>query len=183
MIGNPPGSKLPDDPTAQPPPASGDATHRQATMRSRAIAASLGGIVSILMRSKEHRHIPIGDLEALIGPAIAAEQFAIAEARDPKTGFVAPVAFVTWATVSADVDRQLTDVTTNSFRLSPADWRSGPIPWIMTAAGDRRATTSLIEQIIGSRLGGNPAKFRARDETGQTRIAEMRLAAQSAAQA
>ena len=45
------------------------------------LAATLGEIVSVLMRSPQHRHVFLADLEVSVLPALATGQFALAEAK------------------------------------------------------------------------------------------------------
>jgi len=141
-----------------------------ATARSRSIATNLGALVSIMMRSPEFRNHTLSELEVLVGPALAANHVAIVEARDPKTGIVAPVAAALWAMVSADVDQRLSDVSIDKPRLEPKEWRSGPIPWIITAVGDQRALAALMEQLVSSRFPATPPKIRVRDKEGRAQV-------------
>lgn len=149
---------------------------KDAVARSRAIAAGLGGIVSVLMRAPDFRNATIGDLEWLVGPPLAVDQFAIAEGHHAETGIVAPVAIVLWAMVSEEVDKRLSDVATPNPRLEPKDWRSGSIPWVVVAAGDRRALTSLLEQLVKAKFKGAKAKIRVRDTNGQEKVVELGVA-------
>lgn len=126
--------------------------------------------MSIMMRSPEFRNQTLSEIEGLVGPALSADQVAIVEARDPQTGIVAPVAAALWAMVSQDVDLRLSDVTIDKPRLEPKEWRSGPIPWIITAIGDQRALAALIEQLVLSRFPDTPPKIRVRDKDGTSKI-------------
>lgn len=177
MTNSPPrdaGKTLP--PLATGASKSGGKPSKDAVARSRAIAAGLGGIVSVLMRAPDFRNATIGDLEWLVGPPLAADQFAIAEGHHAETGIVAPVAIVLWAMVSDEVDKRLSDVGTPSPRLDPKDWRSGSILWVVVAAGDRRALTSLLEQLVKAKFKGTKAKIRVRDTNGQEKVVELGVA-------
>lgn len=175
MTNTPPrdaGKTLPQTSATKP----GGKPPKDAVARSRAIAAGLGGIVSVLMRAPDYRNATIGDLEWLVGPPLAADQFAIAEGHHAETGIVAPVAIVLWAMVSDEVDKRLSDVTTPNPRLEPKDWRSGSMPWVVAAVGDRRALTSLLEQLVKAKFKGAKAKIRVRDPNGQEKVVELGVA-------
>ena len=89
----------------------------------------------LLLRSSQENH-SVADLGWLVVPAVANGQFAVAEARSQETGAITPVGALLWALVSADVDKHLTDLSA-PLRLKPNEWRSGDIPWIILAIGDR----------------------------------------------
>lgn len=148
---------------------------QQAAARSRALAASLGAVVAILMRSPEYRNAALSDIEKLIGPAIGFDQVAIVEARDPNSGIVAPVAAVLWAQVSPEIDQRLSDTANPKPQLEPRDWKSGPIPWIITAVGAKGAVSKLLEQLVKARFADTPPKIRVRDKDGQSKIGFVRV--------
>jgi hypothetical protein len=62
-----------------PPPALDEKT--QQFWRGKLAAANFGGAVSLFMRSPEHRHYTMADLEWCFLPALALNQFMAAEAR------------------------------------------------------------------------------------------------------
>ncbi|MCB1505311.1 MAG: toxin-activating lysine-acyltransferase [Hyphomicrobiaceae bacterium] len=143
-----------------------------ATQRSRTISAQLGAIVAVLMRSPDHRQIPIGDLEGLVGPALAIGQFAIAEGRG-NTGIVVPVAAITWALVSEEVDQRLSDLTNDKPRLEPKEWRSGTIPWIITAAGEMKVLNPLLKHLTEKQFANFGPKIRLRSNEGKVMVAQV----------
>jgi hemolysin-activating ACP:hemolysin acyltransferase len=63
--------------------------------------------VLTLMRTRQHRHSFLGNLEWLELPAIATNRFMVAEHRDSATGISLPAAVVLWAQVSDEVDARL----------------------------------------------------------------------------
>jgi hemolysin-activating ACP:hemolysin acyltransferase len=69
--------------------------------------ARLGQIALVLMRTRQHRYSFLGDLEWLVLPAIATNQFMVAEHRDSAIGISIPAAVVLWAQVSNEVDARL----------------------------------------------------------------------------
>lgn len=59
---------------------------RNAAMLSKALMAALGQIVTVLMRTAEHRAKPLTDLEWLAIPAVMTGQFAVVEAQSKANG-------------------------------------------------------------------------------------------------
>jgi hypothetical protein len=78
-----------------------DETHRNAAA-SKFFAAS-----PIFSRSPAHKHYSLADIEWTVVPPVAAGQFYVVEITDKERGFRAPVAAVTWALVSQEVDARL----------------------------------------------------------------------------
>lgn len=148
-----------------PPGARADSPTR---LRSQTV--TLGSVMSILMRSAEYRKVTLGEIEALIAPPLGFDQVAIAEARDAKSGAIAPVALVLWASVSAEVDARLGDVSVERPRLTPGDWQSGDIPWIIAIAGNKAAAGKLLEQLIKARFAETPPKIRVKKKDGTSAI-------------
>ena len=68
---------------------------------------TLGQIVTILMRSPQHKERPLADLEWLVAPALRTGQFQMAEGLDPSTGARGPLALVLWASVSDEAEGRL----------------------------------------------------------------------------
>jgi len=170
--------KNPDSSSSMEPAGSGQPQGgldlETATARSRALAASLGAVVAIMMRSPEHRNATLSEIESLVGPPLGLDQIAIVEARDPDSGIVAPVAAILWAMVSPEVDARLANIADAKPRLEPRDWRSGPIPWIITAIGHKTAVTQILEQIVTSRFPDSPPKIRVREKDGSVKIGLVR---------
>lgn len=168
-------------PTAHAPPANasgmkpaGDPAHseatRQAMLRSKAVAAALGGVVAVMIQSPDYRYNTLADLEWLVGPSISLQQFALVEAPVANGGHIVPVAAVLWAMVAPDVDARLSRELDRPIRLSPSEWKSGDIPWIVVAAGDRNAMAPLLQQLSESKFKGNPPKIRVRAADGKVTV-------------
>ena len=128
----------------------------------RRVAAAFGEIVAVLLRSPQHRHMFLADLEWLILPAIATGQFALAEARQKETGMAAPVAVLLWASVADEVDARLSSNLGQVMRLKPAEWASGGNAWLVEAVGDPRAVKALIDQTLAGPLKGRGLKVATR---------------------
>ena len=136
---------------------------RQRATKSKLLQASVVDIVSVLMRSPQFRNVTLADLEELVVPAITTGRFMIAEAQANKSGFITPVAVVLWASVSEEIDRQLSETRDQPVRLAPKDWKSGDIPWVIVAAGDQRLVKALQQRLQETVLKGRPLKSRSTD--------------------
>lgn len=152
-----------------------------ARAHSRALAANLGAVVAIMMRSPEHRNATLSEIETLVGPPLGLDQIAIVEAHDAESGIVAPAAAVLWAMVSPETDARLSNAADTKPRLEPGDWRSGPIPWVIAAIGHKTAATQLLEQFVKSRFPDSPPKIRIREKDGSVRIGLVRIGSPQAA--
>jgi cytolysin-activating lysine-acyltransferase len=140
---------------------------RQGVAESKEILASFGKVVSLLMRTPQFKNVPLSSLEELVVPALTTGQFMIAEAQIKKSGLVTPVALVLWASVSEEIDQRLSDNGSEPVRLAPKDWKSGDIPWLIIAAGDKRLIKALLERIQETALKGRLLKFRSADKVDE----------------
>src|SRR5947209_5511459 len=102
---------------------------------SKLFAASIGDMVVLLSRSPAHKHFSLADIEWLVLPPVIARQFYVVEAADKERGFRAPIAAVTWAFVSEEIDQRLTEQIDGRVRLRPEEWKSGKMAWIIDAIG------------------------------------------------
>ena len=139
------------------------------------VAASFGEIITLLMRSPADKSITLQDLEWMVVPAIMTGQFAVADAQSKETGAVMPVGAVLWAFVSAEVDQKLTANPDQPARLSPGDWRSGDIPWVVMAIGEPKIVGGLLQQLVKTVFAGKSAKMRARGADGKIAIGRLEV--------
>ena len=155
----------------------------------RRVAAAFGEIVAVLLRSPQHRHMFLADLEWLILPAIATGQFALAEARQKETGMAAPVAVLLWASVADEVDARLVSACASvahqqpRVRLKPAEWASGGNAWLVEAVGDPRAVKALVDQTLAGPLKGRGLKVATRGADGKPAMQILRAGEGGAAAA
>ena len=133
---------------------------RQRAAKSKQLQAAFGQIVGLLMRTPQFKSMPLSQLEELVVPAMTTGQFMIAEAQAKQSGLIAPVAAILWASVSEEVDRQLSETRDQPVRLAPKDWKSGDIPWVIVAAGDPRLVKALQQRLQETVLKGRPLKSR-----------------------
>ena len=138
---------------------------RQLTGARHAIA--IGQITGIMIRSPQHRFAFLADLEWLVLPALGSDQFAIHETFDRASGHKMPAACVLWATVSHEVDARLCATPTFRPRLKPEEWTSGPIPWLMDAAGYPHLTELLVKTLVYQRFRATGIKTYSRGKDGK----------------
>lgn len=112
---------------------------------SKLFAASIGDMVIVLSRSPAHKHYSLADVEWMVLPPVAAGQFYIVEAAHKERGFRVPIAAVTWALVSEEVDAGLREQARQRVRLRPDEWKSGKIGWLIDAAGDAKGLDAALQ--------------------------------------
>jgi|SRR5271166_4173976 len=142
---------------------------RTATVRQADLA--LGQIASVLMRSPQHKHYSLADLEWLVLPAVLSEQFRVAQAQ--QSGAPTPVGVALWASVSADVDKRLSDLSVPA-RLRPDEWRSGDIPWLMELVCDARVQQALLKDLGETTFKGRAIKMRVRGADGKMQVGTLK---------
>jgi cytolysin-activating lysine-acyltransferase len=142
------------------------------------IEIALGQIVSLLIRSAHHKQHSLADLEWMLLPAVLAGQFRIAHAQAQPSGPRTPVAAALWASVSSEVDQRLSDLS-NPLRLSPQEWRSGDILWLVDTVGDARVVPQLLKHLQETAFKGRDMKVRVRGEDGKTGIGILRGASEN----
>lgn len=179
-------------PAAEPPPAAGAALNapgaahgslskdQVAATISKLISAAIGEAVLVLSRSPTHKHFALADIEWMVLPPVLSGQAFISEATNKDNGTRVPIALVTWAGVSAEVDRRLTEGVGTPMRLRPDEWTSGDIVWIIDAVGDQRVVTGALARLLGGPLKDRDAKVVMRDGGGQLKIASLRDVAAAA---
>jgi cytolysin-activating lysine-acyltransferase len=133
----------------------------------RQIDVTLGQIVAILMRSAQHKQRPLADLEWLVLPAVLSGQCRVAQAQ--QSGIAVPVGVALWASVSADVDQRLSDLSA-PWRLQPDEWRSGDIPWIVELVADTSTQQALLKHLGETVFKGRRIRMRVRDANGKMQI-------------
>lgn len=130
--------------------------------------------VTLLMHSPHYKHYTLSDLEWLVLPPLLGGQFSVAEAKLKDSGVPVPVAVALWASVSADVDKRLTQNVGQPMRLRPDEWRSGDILWLFDAVGDARIVPALLKQLGDTVFKGREVKVRGRGEDGKPKLQTLR---------
>jgi cytolysin-activating lysine-acyltransferase len=165
---------------AEPPPLqlgeqflkSLDKSHL-ASAASKLFAASIGDMAVVLSRSPAHKHYSLADIEWMVLPPVAAGQFYVVEATHKEHGFRAPVAVVTWAFVSEEVDLVLQQQVGPLRRLRPDQWKCGEIGWLVDAAGSAEGVRAALHWLASGPFKDQPLKIVARGASGATRIATL----------
>jgi cytolysin-activating lysine-acyltransferase len=134
-------------------------------------------IVSLLMRSAQHKRYPIGALEWLVVPPLLTGQFSIAEAKSKQSGASAPVAVALWARVSPEVDKKLSENLDKPMQLRPREWRSGDILWLVDAVGDARVLPPLLKRLGETTFKGREVKVRSRGADGKVTVTTLKAVA------
>ena len=140
---------------------------------SKLFAASIGDVVLVLSSSPAHKHYSLADIEWMVMPPVSAGQFYVAEAMDKNSGFRAPVAVVTWAFVSDEVDRQLQKQAESPRRLRPDQWKCGGIAWLIDAAGDVEGVRAALKWLAEGPFKERPLKITL-PEAGRTTVTTLR---------
>lgn len=134
---------------------------------SKLVAASVGDIAVVFSRSPAHKHYTLADIEWMILPAVAHGQVYVAEAMNKASGFRAPIAVVTWALVSEEVDRRLSADLSHRIRLRPDEWKGGDIAWIVDIAGMPAGTRHALQWLKVGPFKDRDVKLVVRDGAGR----------------
>ncbi len=142
-------------PDVTPPPGSAAAAAPQVTQE---FVKLLGEVCWLMSRAAHRRHAFLADLEWLVMPPLA-----LAQARLYRNDKGDPIAFVSWAMVSDEVNERL---KSGVARLAPPEWRSGPHLWIfdiITPFGGAEEVLKTMQKTVfeGKKvavlpLGGKP---------------------------
>lgn len=137
---------------------------------SKLAAASVGDIAVVFSRSPAHKHYSLADIEWMIMPAVSHGQFYVAEAMNKESGFRTPIAVVTWALVSEEVDQRLSADFSHRIRLRPDEWKSGDIAWIVDLAGAPVGIRHALQWMKAGPFKDKDAKLVVRDAQGAARV-------------
>jgi len=170
-------------PSARPRTATQQNEVQRRAAASRHTLMAFGEILGVMMRTQPYRAMPLAAVAALVVPAVNAGQFIVAEAQSNESGIVTPLAVILWASVSADVDRRLSQTLDQPVSLAANEWKSGDIPWLIATAGDTRMLNHMLKQLQEKGLNGRPLKLRARDKDGKEAVGTFNPNAPAPAQA
>ena len=146
---------------------------RQMAGASKAVTATFGEMVSLLMRLPQYKHYALSDLEWLVVPALLTGQFSLATAQSKTKGLTTPVGLVLWASVSAELDKRLSAAPGQPIRLQPQEWKSGDILWVILAAGDERVIQGMLKRFQEKEWAKRPVKVLARAKDGKPTVATL----------
>ena len=151
-----------------------DMALRQRAAQAQQLQLAFGQIVTLLLRSPDHRDQPISILEEDFIPPLAAGHYLIAQAQSKTHGHPVPVAAVVWASVSKEVDQRLAANLSEPVVLDSAEWRSGNIHWLVTALGEGRILQDLVKKLVDSIPKGQQLKTRNLDENGRITVIDLK---------
>jgi cytolysin-activating lysine-acyltransferase len=156
--------------TAMAPVRELDPEEKAASLRSA--AAALGEVTSLIMRSPDHAHFTLPDLEWLVVPAIVNRQFLIVRAPTAAEAFPLPVAVVLWANVTAQIDALMTQDLSRRIKLTAQERQSGDIVWMTDLIGERTLVNAAVTQLRARELKGRPIKLVHRETDGSLSLIE-----------
>lgn len=164
----------PGGPPVQSTPV--DAEHmKRLSAFSRDVSTSFGQLVSIMMRSRQHKYTMLAELEWMIMPAMATRQFRVAEGVSPEKNMALPIAAVIWASVNAEVDRRMSENLDTLVRLKPDEWRSGEHVWIIETIGDGNAISGMLRHLKQTEFKDTNVRMRVRGKDGKTTIGRVEV--------
>lgn len=147
---------------------------RQRGTRSRLKSAALGDLMRLILRNPAYNQLPIEWIRQMVVPAVATGQVSIARVQSPKNGALVPVAAVTWASVSPEVDARLrASLSGGGLQIAPAEFRSGKIVWLIDTLGHPQAIGRLMGQLRERAWAGKVVRFRASNPDGSLTVQEL----------
>lgn len=85
-------------------------------------ADALGQAMALMMQSPMHRHMFLADMEWLVLPPIALQQFRIFRNKG------VPTAYVSWARLTEEAEKRIMQ---GQLRLKPNEWNAGDRIWLV----------------------------------------------------
>lgn len=107
--------------------------------------ATLGAATSVMLASPMHRHVFLTELEWLLVPAIGLGQIRVFH-HD-----TVPVAFATWAFLSADVSKRFRQ---GMGRLKPNEWHCGDELWLVELCAPYGGVKELVDDLVTNTFAG-----------------------------
>lgn len=156
-------------PAGSQPPMSPEAA-RKAAEASEHRAAAFGRIMAIMSASNRHSKLSLRELNTYVTPAIALGQFAIVGAQQQQGGPMAVAAVAWWAMVSPEVDKRLSESTSEFLHVEGKDWKSGNQPWVIDTVGDPKIVGELLKKLAEGSFKAMPAKIRAAMPDGRMAV-------------
>jgi len=116
-----------------------------------ALESTLGAISLLASKSQAHKYLFLSDLEWLILPPLTKKQFVVFRSEKNE-----PVAFVSWAKVSDEVEKRL---LSGSTKLQPKDWDSGDKTYIMDVISPFAKSKDVLKELQEKHLKDVEAKI------------------------
>lgn len=141
---------------------------------SKMVASAIGDMVTLYSKDPAHRHFAFADMEWKILPPIVNGQFHIEIANDPEFGTLRPIALVTWAKVSDELDARLSAQAQGEVvRLQPAEWNSGDNIWLVDVVGTSVGIKKALNTIKQNQLSEVVVKVPVRDAGSKLNISNL----------
>lgn len=149
--------------TAAPEPEAGPAPGEDAPPETlRREPNVYASAIWLMQLSRRHRHLFLADLEWALMPPLALQQFRLFH-KDS-----VPIAQVTWAFVSAEVEERLTQ---GRMRLKPEEWKSGDICWLIDVVAPPAVVPQIVQDVMKNALAGRTVKYFGHDpKRGKTNV-------------
>lgn len=163
------------------PASSPDEKAKQRMAAARHMSATFGEIVALLMRTPEYQSLSLRELETLVMPPLLGGQVSVATAQSKDTGVTVPVGAILWACVSADVATRLASHAGEPIRLSPAEWKSGEIIWVVASAGAGRVLSQMLKELSNRDWAGKDVRIVVRPKDGKPTVATLAVQSSNAA--
>lgn len=135
-------------------------------VRSQALAAKFGNMVTVLMQSEPYKDLKLSDLSHRIVPPLTSNQYRLGEARPKGSGHTIPVGLILWARVSDAVHERMLQALDAPFELAPEEWTSGDNYWIVDAIGQQRFLAPLLTDLRKTDFQGKTVNYRVATENG-----------------
>ena len=116
-----------------------------------ALESTLGAISILASKSQAHKYLFLSDLEWLIIPPLIRKQFVVFRSEKNE-----PVAFVSWAKVSDEVEKRL---LSGSTKLQPKDWDSGDKFYIMDIISPFAKSKDVLKELQEKHIKDKEAKI------------------------
>lgn len=131
---------------------------REKSKRLVEAAASIGAIVSLMMRSTDHADIAMRDLERFLMPAILNRQCLIVRAPSQQERTPLPAAAVLWAELSPELYAQCFKTPGKHHFFSVEQRKSGDNIWVTDVMGEPLIWNKALDRLhktvfAGKRIG------------------------------
>jgi cytolysin-activating lysine-acyltransferase len=121
----------------------------------------LGHVVWLMMNMPAYRHVFIADLEWMVLPPLAINQYRLFRADNRV------VAFAAWAYLSEAAEARLQE---SNPRLAPADWKSGERLWLVNLFAPFGHQEAALKELCETALADKSFKMHRRGADGVARI-------------
>jgi cytolysin-activating lysine-acyltransferase len=126
------------------------------------VESAIGIALMLATKSKNHQFLFASDFEWLILPAISLKQYKVFRSKKSE-----PIAFVTWAKVSEDVEKRLLN---GHIKLAPKDWKSGDKLVLIDVIAPFGGSKEILKQLHDSEFKETTAHFLQRDADGKALV-------------